>query len=532
MKRSAAGLVMTLAALQLAPLPGTISGIVIKAGTAIQQSLRDARLELTGGAGTPRVTRTDVNGRFDFSNLAPGDYRLAVTCDGFIRQEFPKKIVLGRGQQAGNILFELEPAPTAAGSVLDSYGEPVANIMVEAQRRSYDVRGNPRLARAAASLTDDRGEYRIFWLDPGEYFFYAASPPPDNTDTEAVSAFTPTYYPGFNTPEDAKPLRLDIGREVRVDFRLRRAALWGVNGQTMDAMTSRSLAASISLTLPGSGPGVAQYHAQSSVGLYPGQFSMGNVPPGSYILTARSGSGERGMTAIQRIVLRPVAYVPPPAPLPGYGITLNLSPPLSLNGRFFVESREPADLREASVALISVDPELPSPRSVPVRPDGQFILSGIVPGSYVLEISNLPQDLYLKAARFGDADILEKPLALEPRAPANPLQILLGSGGGRLQATAYNGKGERHPGAQFVLVPDLARRDRREQYRVEASGEDGQVTLRGIPPGSYTLFAWENLEPNAYLNSEYLQTYESLGTPVKITSGDNPPVSARLIPKE
>jgi hypothetical protein len=209
-----------------------------------------------------------------------------------------------------------------------------------------------------------------------------------------------------------------------------------------------------------------------------------------------------------------------------------LSSPAALSGRLFLESREAVDLREANVALLSVDPDLPSPQSVTARPDGQFMLNGLVPGSYVLDISKLPQDLYLKAAQFNGSDILEKPLTLDISEAANPLQILLASGGGRLQATATNGKGELHAGAQFVLVPDATLRGRRDQYRIAASGGDGLASLRGIPPGSYTLFAWEDLEPNAYLNSDYLQAYEAFGVQVKIASGDNPPVSARLIPKE
>ena len=467
-----------------------------------------------------------------FSNLAPGEYRLAVTCDGFIRQAFPKKIVIGRGQQAGNIRFELDPAPTAAGWVLDSYGEPIANILVEALRQSYDVRGNPKLARAATALTDDRGEYRIFWLDPGEYFFYAASALPDGTDAQPVSVFAPTYFPGVSIPDEAKPLRLDIGQEIRVDFRLlRRVALWTVTGQTMNGMTSRSIAGTITLTPPGETPGFSRYRAQSSVtGQYPGLFSMGNVAPGSYILIAKGVSGDQEIAAFQRLALHPV--LDSPVRPPEYRVSLRLSPPLSINGRLFVESRESPDLHDASVALISVDPDLPSPRSVFARPDGQFILNGILPASYVLEISNLPDDFYLKAARFGSDDVLEEPLTLEIREAANPLQILLGSDGGRLQAAAYNARGELHSGAQFVLVPDITRRDRREHYRVATSGEDGQAILRGIPPGSYKLFAWEDLEANAYLNADYLRAYEPFGVPVNIASGDNPPLSARLIPNE
>src|SRR5437762_11277036 len=123
--------------------------------------------------------------------------------------------------------------------------------MIEALRRSYDVRGNPRLARAATALTDDRGEYRIFWLDPGEYFFGAASALPDAGETQPVRVFAPTYFPGAGTPDDAKPLRLDIGREVRVEFRLaRRVALWGVKGHTMDARTGRTVGTTVTLRPP------------------------------------------------------------------------------------------------------------------------------------------------------------------------------------------------------------------------------------------------------------------------------------------
>lgn len=365
----------------------------------------------------------------------------------------------------------------------------------------------------------------VFWLDPGEYFFYAASPLPDGTETQPVRVVAPTYWPGVNIPADAKPLRLDIGREIRADFRLRYAAVWSVNGQTMNGMTGRSVAATVTLTPPAEDPSFSRYRAQSS---YTGQFAMGNVAPGSYILMAKSGSGSSELTAFQRVEIRPVPVAPPG----GYGVSLRLSPPLSINGRLFLESSEAVDLNEANITLLSIDPALPSPKSVLPRPDGQFVLNGIVEGGYVLEISSLPQDLYLKAARFGMDDILEKPLALETRDAASPLQILLGSDGGRLQVAAYNANGELHSGAQLALVPDAPRRNHRELFRVATSGEDGRAILRGIPPGRYKLFAWEKLEANGYLNPVYLQAYEDFGIPVNVTKGDNPPVSARLIPKE
>jgi uncharacterized surface anchored protein len=526
----AAGILAALLVLQVAPSSGTITVTVTKAGTTLQQPLQNARLELTGGRAGDRVERTDAAGRFTFSNLAPGQYRLAVNCDGFIRQE-QQKITVGSGQ-ALSIGVELNAAPTVAGQVSDSHGEPVANVIVEALRRTYDVRGNPRLALAASAMTDDRGQYRVFWLDPGEYFLYAASPLPDDSEAEKPVAYIPTYFPGVNVSEDAKAIRLDIGQEARADFQLRRAALWTFSGHTMDAATNKPLDASITLLPPGGDPSVSQYRAKSSLSPYPGEFSIGSVAPGSYILRAKSGSGNQEVTAFQRIEIRPVAYIPPPAPPPGYSAFVTLSAPLSVNGRFFIESRQSIDLSHASVALLSVDPDLPSPQSVLARPAGEFVLNRVVTGSYVLDLSNLPQDLYLKAARFGEDDILEKPLLLQVREEARPLQILLGSDGGHLQAAAYNKNGEVQAGAQFVLVPEASRRYRREQYRIATSGEDGVATIRGILPGNYKLFAWENLEPNAYLNSDFLRGYEDLGIPVKVSAGDNNPVSVRLISKE
>jgi len=398
--------------------------------------------------------------------------------------------------------------------------------MVEALRRSYDVRGNPRMTRVATAVTDDRGEYRIFWLDPGEYFFYAGATVSDDPEKPA-GAFTTTYYPDVSSPEEAQSLRLEIGREIRVDFRLRRAALWTVRGQTMIAMTGRSLGASISLTPPAEDPALSRFRAQSPPdGRFPGEFSIGNIGPGSYIVTAKGRFNGQELMTYERMMLRSLPYSP--VPLRPYEVTLRLNPPLSVNGRLFVEGGEPLDLR-ATVTLTSIDPDLPSPRSVKTRMDGRFMLNEVVAGSYVVDLASLPEDFYLKAARFADEDILDKPIVVEYRNAGNPLQILVGMDGGHLPVAAYDANGTLHPGAQFVLVPDAARRARREQYRVATAGEDGQTILRGIPPGNYKLFAWEELEENAYLNSDYLRPYETLGIPATITSGDNAAISTRVI---
>jgi len=79
---------------------GSIEGIVITRGTALEQLLPNARLELSEGPGTPIVVRSDAGGKFIFPNLAPGRYRLLLTEDGFIRQEYGQRHLEASARQS------------------------------------------------------------------------------------------------------------------------------------------------------------------------------------------------------------------------------------------------------------------------------------------------------------------------------------------------------------------------------------------------------------------------------------------------
>src|SRR5204863_841126 len=136
--------------------------------------------------------------------------------------------------------------------------------------------------------------------------------------------------------------------------------LWSVNGQTMSGITGRSFSATVALTPPAEDPSFSRYRTQSAV---TGQFSIDNVVPGSYIVTTKGRAGDQELTAFRRIVLRPELVKDE------YHISLPLNPPLNLSGRIFADSREGADLHQATIALVSVDPDLPSPPFASVRQD-------------------------------------------------------------------------------------------------------------------------------------------------------------------
>jgi hypothetical protein len=98
-----------------------------------------------------------------------------------------------------------------------------------------------------------------------------------------------------------------------------------------------------------------------------------------------------------------------------------------------------------------------------------------------------------------------------------------------LETTVLNENSVPQSGVHVVLVPDASRRHRREQYRAAITGDRGRASMRGIPPGRYKVFGWENLEPNAYLNADFIRTYEALGVNVDVAGGDNRQISVRVI---
>src|SRR5262245_7612877 len=88
----------TFAALALALLQAAastqrtgIQGTIFRADSAVGERLADARVELIEGPGTPIVTRTDGAGRFAFTSLKAGTYRVQAGKDGFLREEFGAK---------------------------------------------------------------------------------------------------------------------------------------------------------------------------------------------------------------------------------------------------------------------------------------------------------------------------------------------------------------------------------------------------------------------------------------------------------
>src|SRR5207253_7954192 len=161
-----------------------------------------AVVEIRGDDGNARAlhaTTTESNGRFVIPSVRPGRYRLAISRPGYVSRTLSVAVAPGQVEEVQALL-----TPTAAisGRVYGERGEPLGNIEVSASRASYPD-GRRVLTAVQSTRTDDRGEYRLFWLPPGRYFVSATheegkSPMARMMNMTALGTFSGGGGPGFS----------------------------------------------------------------------------------------------------------------------------------------------------------------------------------------------------------------------------------------------------------------------------------------------------------------------------------------------
>ena len=142
-------------------------------------------------------------------------------------------------------------------------------------------------------------------------------------------------------------------------------------------------------------------------------------------------------------------------------------------------------------------------------------------------LNGMDPDMYIKDAHIDRIDVLQG-ISIGDRIDGS-LEIVLSTNAGQLDGTVVDATGKPVSGVQAVLIPDRLR-NRSDLFKTAASGADGRFTIRGITPGDYKVFSWEDIEPFAYFDSEVLRLFEQQGKPVHIEESSKPTVEVKIIP--
>lgn len=289
--RLSSGLILGLI---LAAAPSTVSqvkdpnanasGRVLEAGT--NTPISGARVLFAFRGRTRLQTVTDENGRYTFAELEPGPYRLTVQKAGYAPLVDPAKLPtfwVVAGQSLEVITVSLQKTGAIAGRILDPSGDPLVDVNVRAMKA-----GTANLG-AAASRTNDLGEFRVFGLMPGEYIV-AASPQPFGLDVlpGSPALLLSTFYPGTADAAAAQPLTVGPGQTVAgIEFQVLTASTFKVSGTVVDERGIPASGAPVRLAGDSrASGGIAAGVVGEAQANAAGRFSIDHVRSGTYYATA------------------------------------------------------------------------------------------------------------------------------------------------------------------------------------------------------------------------------------------------------
>ena len=331
--------------------PASLEGTIVRAGSAPPAGVPRARVILSSperGINVPTMQTviTDESGRFVLRDIPPGPYNLMATRDGYVRGTKP--IVLAARDSVTNFVLEMTPTGAISGRARNRDGGAIGNASVQAQRYTY--RGGRRvLTIVQRTLTNDLGEFRLYYLPPGRYIVSAipdagpsivggpanttamsvpavpgtplvGSPPEgggeaflgpfrraSTTELLAVGllpssltgvAHLPTYFPGTTDASAATPIDLAPATDFRgADFVVSESRASRIRGRVVNDLTGEPASNASVILLSRSQAGEGLPRRQTGTVRSDGTFEFSAVPPGSYDLVAVAGSLPAGMSS-------------------------------------------------------------------------------------------------------------------------------------------------------------------------------------------------------------------------------------------
>ena len=299
-----------------------VSGRVVTADDGTP--LRSTRLALVpsgSGSNTQKyATTSNSDGQFVLKDIVPGAYTFIATRSGFVNQRYQATsgsdggaiLSLKPGDKITDVLFRMTRAAVVAGRVTNEDGEAMSQVQVVALRAPSedeieDGSASRKLLPVFSSQSDDRGQYRMFGLKPGEYYIKAtdSAEPDRNVPTDEAfwvqeilgSEYAPVYYPGVLQASQAQMLSVRAGGEVQADISLQHTKTVEVAGRVIGR---DGPAKNTWVQLEPSGVDDFGIDRQSTTD-DKGHFRLKSVPPGSYVLAAyQRGEGERRLHATRK----------------------------------------------------------------------------------------------------------------------------------------------------------------------------------------------------------------------------------------
>ena len=527
---------------------GVIRGRVVAADTG--RPLRRAKITVSSselGSNSSRSTSTDQLGRYEIRELPAARYRVAVARSGYLGLDYGQRrpgeqgrpLQLAEAGLAERIDFALPRMSVVTGRVSDESGEPMEGVTVIAMRSLF-FEGRRRLVPIATASTDDEGEYRLQKLAPASYVVMATTRETwtvvDPNGKETVFGYAPTYFPGILGGAEARRVAVALGQQIPgIDFSLIPGRAAKVSGIALDSQ--RKPFTRVSLSDDIRGVNFASFRgAGNATPAADGSFTITNVTPGEYRLSAARTAGDPGGEP---------EYAEATVVVDGNdleNVVLSGSFGGTVSGRIVVDGggappkfssvtvsvRQPLR-NQASPGLLGTFRNSGSGR---VKEDGTFVVENVF--DHARFQVTLPEGWMLKSVAQGGKDISDGELSLRSGEELKDVEIAITD-----RVTTVSGQlidDKNQPIHEATLIVFRAEADKwfESSRAVKATRPDqqGQWRLRALPPGDYLAVALDYVEDGAWNDPDYLESLRRYATTFTVTEGASQTVAVKLtVPK-
>jgi len=557
-------LIALLASSQNTPAVASVQGLVTNVTNG--SPVPDAGVELTSVSGASKkfTVATDGDGTFSFKDIPPGDYRVAAAHSGFVRAEYGQRgpggngrtITLTAGDTVKDIKIALVATGAISGRILDRKGLPIPNVQVQACR-FMNIGPMRFVETVTAVITNDLGEYRLFWLPPDDYIVMAIpirGTVQDNLIRTDGNGYTvnnrvrpstgnlvvapseippmPFFYSDGNDPSNATRISIKPADSLRgIDISIRPPVTYAIRGKLLNIPT-------INPALPFAGrpfmPEVDGLEVELEPRTQPavrfrnrmpnglvkinpdkGTFEIRGVLPGEYWVSARiAGKDARTQVDVTGKDVENVAI----SFVNGFDVLIKVSmegQPQGPNFDRLIDSLSASLGRTEGPGGIDAE-------QAPGQPAGNLIARGVEPGTYTLAWSiSGESSAYLKSVLVEGIETRNS-FRLD-RPPLRPIEVVWGLSTGVITGVVTNSKGE---SASDVTVVAMSNRG----SRYATSGPAGRFRITAVPPGDFRVYAWEAIPLYSWQDPEVMRRDGSKGVDVHLEDGGNVTVNVTAIP--
>lgn len=537
------------------PASGSITGRVSAADTG--RPVRRARVflsgpQLQGGRGV----LTSDEGTFELTELPEGRYTLTVGKTGFITLSYGQRrplqtgipIQLGNGQQLTGLDFRLPRGSVIAGHVYDETGDPLPGANVRVLRYEY-AQGNRQLVPVGTAQTDDLGAYRVWGLNPGDYYVSAVTPnfaPGGGRGFAAAGplavgrggrgglapsagaapgepeqvGYAPTFYPGVPSASEARAVTVGLSVEVpTIDFSVLLVRTARISGRVTNPDGTATTAGNVALVPEAGGRGGrggagATFASRID---WDGAFAMAGVAPGRYVLRARGDDTEQPQFALQPLTVDGNDL---------QNLTIILAPAVTVTGTVtFVNAGgqqvpDPAGVRVAAPLVGAIDLG-PNP-TARVERTGTFTLSGVQAGSHLFRTQGGPRGWMLKSVTIGGREVIDTPIELRSGQNLSGVVFTFTDRLTEVNGTITDDRNTPVTDYTILAFPTDEQLWSAQSRHIMTTRPDqnGKYQLRGLPAGEYYVVSVDPTEQGEWFEPAYLAAHRGAATRLSLAEGD------------